>query len=766
MPFEPCPRAAPHKPRPTAVGRWASGGAARSRAGSWLLALLLSAGVVACGGGDLGNARDSGPDKTTLSVAASDEDGQALTYQWRVTSGTVDNRNAAQTTWTLPPGPGLHFAYVLVGDGQGGYSEHRYAVSTDTLDNPAPARVQALHTPPPVTDVEGPAFRLRAAFAQRLEFTPAEGGARAERRVYLPDLVVQLTHVTSGERVFAGTTNERGEVALPRLRANENYVVHCGRSAEAPLAECGRFAAPEAATAVPLTPTLPDTRNLRLYGHVALADGAVCGHQSEFFDRASSATVQLQASDGAALSPVLRVNRFGDYALDAAVPAQAALKLRVVCEGYSRTLDVPAAGAAGYVAATPVELSHVVPNRVPRITKVVANGPDGSVRGRSPLVALPGAASEGVPGASHFLSYKGLDTALSACMYYRSIGMVAGCDAQGRFDRPVTMEDWKRRHQLAPYGAGNEQVGATYINAMDLNLVRQMVATQSAPDTIAFLVCNNPGPEGRSQAEVDDVIDRGVSGELRVACVGMESSPTPGVNGGRPFTKFVTFGPDGALLPSVNLDGRGEKYLPGTCVACHGGGSHSGRFPERGNPSPYLGSRFLPFDTGNFAFSSRPELGEAAQGEAIYKLNRLVRATEPLTTTPSTATTRLIDGWYAHSRTLDRDYVPEAWLRAEPTRPGAARFYREVIGLSCRTCHTGLGTRFDWDAQVLSPTPVVRAHICGGTAELAVNATMPNALVTRDRVAEKTRADPTLAELKRAFLGCDEPLPDPAFTVR
>jgi mono/diheme cytochrome c family protein len=205
--------------------------------------------------------------------------------------------------------------------------------------------------------------------------------------------------------------------------------------------------------------------------------------------------------------------------------------------------------------------------------------------------------------------------------------------------------------------------------------------------------------------------------------------------------------------------------MPGACVACHGGAKYNGRFPEHGKPSPHLGAGFLPFDTGNYLFSSRPELGEQAQSDAFFELNRLVRATEASDTTPLS---RLIQGWYTGtSKTLDKNYVPPVWLAADakPATAGAARFYREVIGSSCRTCHISLGANFDWDSVVLSPSRA-RTHVCGGTADLAINASMPNALVSRDRVDERVSADPALAALMTTFLGCDKPLADPVYPKR
>ena len=737
-----------------------------------MAAAILGGLLAGCGGGSgTGTAQDSGTNKTYLSVEAADADGDALQYQWRVTAGSVENRNARQTVWTLPDGPGLHFAYVVVSDGKGGYAEQQYAVSTDALGTTAPVRTALSLAPPAVTEPEGATMRLRFISRDDTLFVSAGGGAAQLRRVYLADVQTEVVDQANAQVVFAGLSDLSGEVHLPKLESGKAYAVRCATSQDAPLNACATtFTAGTDAEVVSVSPSLPSAQNLRLHGHVALADGGICGERNEFFGLQSAATVQLRQADGTPLSKAVRVNRFGDYALDAAVPVKAALKLRVACEGYDATLDVPASpDAAGYVAASPIassiELSHAIPGRRPRIVKVVANGADGNVRGRM-VVPEAGASSDALPGAEHFLTYKGKDTRRSACVYYRSLGATKDCDAQGNMVEPISFEDWKRKNKARPYDAGNEEVAANFINRMDLNLVRRMVATRSAADNIAFYVCNHPGPQGTSQKEVDEVIATGLGDEKRVACVAMEWSPSPGVNGGKPFTKFFTFAPDGALVPSVNLDGRGEKYMPGACVACHGGSKYNGRFPEKGNPSSYLGAGFLPFDTGNYLFSTELSLTEPAQSEAFYKLNQLVRATE---TSDDTATSRLIKGWYANggSHTLDKAYVPEPWRIADatPATAGAARFYRDVVGTSCRTCHVALGTRFDWDSTVLDPGRA-STHVCGGTPDLARNATMPNALIPRDRLSDRVGADTGLAALMRKFLGCDAPSPDPAYARR
>jgi len=728
--------------------------------GTRFAAAAFAALLGSCGGGT-GTEADSGPNKTTLRVEVGDADGDTLTYQWRVTGGTVQNLNARETVWTLPDGPGLHFAYAMVSDGRGGYAEQQYAVSSDALRTAAPTRPPLSHTPPAMTDFDGSAGRLRFRAPDTLAFVPPAGGAAAARTVYLPDMSVQVVRQSTGEVVFSGLSDLSGEIALPKLRNTEAYSVRCAPSADAPMTECLTFTAGTQANVRTMSPALTGAHNLRLFGHVAFADGGVCGNANEFFGVQSAASVQLQQPDGTPLTPAQRVNRFGDYAIAASVPVQGALKLLVRCEGYSRTLDVPA-DAGGYVATRPVELSHAIANSRPVIVKMVASGPDGNVRGRM-IVPETGAVSNVLPGSLRFLTFKGYDTKLSACMYYRSLGATRDCDAQGNMIEPITLDDWRRLNHFAPNNNGNVEVAATYINKMDLNLVRRMQATRNGPNSIAFVVCNHPGPDGQTQEEVDEVMTLAFQLEREVACVAMEWSTTAGVNNGQPYTKFFTFGPDGRLLPSVNLDGRGEKYMPGACVACHGGSQYNGRFPEKGNPSGYLGARFLPFDTGNYYFASA--LPESAQHQQLFELNKLVREIE----TDTSPIGKLIRGWYHEDTTnvLDKEYVPDVWRNADaqPATAGAARFYRDVVGASCRTCHGSMGSQFDWDSNLLTPVRA-EAHVCGGKADLAINATMPNALISRDRVEQRVAADPALAALMRTFLGCDTPRPDPVYPAR
>ena len=104
------------------------------------------------------------------------------------------------------------------------------------------------------------------------------------------------------------------------------------------------------------------------------------------------------------------------------------------------------------------------------------------------------------------------------------------------------------------------------------------------------------------------------------------------------------------------------------------------------------------------------------------------------------------------------------------TATESARFYREVVGTTCRTCHAAMRPDFDWD-NGLAGVPFLAAyrgsaHICGGGADVHVNASMPNALISQDRLQDQLRRDAGLAELMTKFLGCSQAAPDPVYPKR
>jgi hypothetical protein len=649
---------------------------------SGIVATLAAAWTIAHGLGTARAAGGSTPIQVTLNINASDPNGQPLAYRWRSSDGQIVDVNAPTTTWTLPDGPGIHFAYVLVSNGRGGYTEQRVVVNTDTIGTLLQAHPQVTLQAPPASTPVGETYRRFTfrpdafAFAQddgsTLRF-PAVGVVRS-------DLKEQL--------VFRGMT----PVLSPPVTMN----IFCGVSPTGPFDLCDEIS-PDSGIPTPPTNLPPNTAVtdthfrvtaiapgdvLTVDGQVLLADGSVCGTQNEFFDVESTATIEVRDETNALAAGPFRVNAYGFFEID--YPNAVVTPSFVIrCEN-APALQVSSASNV---------VTNIPSTGRPAVSLLTARLGDGTLVGQFPPPGPPPASqpSDAIAESDKFLAYKGLDSRISACLYYKAVGAVKACDRSGNLISPVRFDDWQRAVLIGPYALpGFTEYVATYINKADLNLTRNHHSISYGPSHTAAYVCNHLGPKvlDPTQIEIDQVIADAVNGRNLVACVAMDYISAPGVNGGLPFVRFLIFGPSGELLPSVNLDGRREKFVPGTCVVCHGGDHYTARFPETGTGPANIGAHFLPYDVGNFLFSSQPGLREVDQEAAIHALNVNV-----LNAGPTVAAQELIAGWYANG-TFDKDYVPVSWQGRGQL---ATDFYLKVIGTSCRGCHVNMAEGFNWD---------------------------------------------------------------------
>jgi hypothetical protein len=363
----------------------------------------------------------------------------------------------------------------------------------------------------------------------------------------------------------------------------------------------------------------------------------------------------------------------------------------------------------------------------------------------------------GITGLN-FLTYvreqadvKRLDTPVSACAYYLAIGAVTGCGSDGTLQQPITFEQWKQAVKIGKYAVGGKKddVGH-FVNQIDLNLTRDHHMISYGPNQLAGYVCNHggstptiPDPTGLfpSQREINALTRNIRLKQQLIACVAMEFSaafeydPSAPPPAGAPFTKFWIFGPEGALLSTVDLDGEGPKGVPHVCTACHGGNfsflvtetsyppslisTQQFASSATGKPPGDVGAHFLPFDMANFAFASK--LSDAEREDAIFRLNLDVYTTE---NSRSQSIASLISGWYGGNVTpsnvapqFNPDYVSSSWS----STPVA---YQNAYAHSCRTCHVAMeNLPFEVDIGALSNNTA--SVVCGGL--------MPNAKVTLDR---------------------------------
>jgi hypothetical protein len=658
----------------------------------------------------------------TVTVDAVDPLGNTLKFDWRVTDGVILARSGKTISWRLPRGPGLHFAYVLVSNGKGGYTERRVAVSTDSFGAPVLSQPPTIFTAPPAPTRTGNPF---ASILRNGYYTsPTPNGGDNSNGTYAVNAEAYLDN-GAGFVTAVVKTDRRGYFNFQNV-PDGSYSLFCRIDHNDAFANC-KSPIPINKQAV-LDPYGGGNsgRTADYNGRVVLNDGNPCGTVNEFFGKKAGATATLVDGTNTVLYGPKIVSELGHYSLPIITGG---VSINVTCESAA-SIAVPASGVAASnrtvftTAARPV------------INSMIAT--QSGIKRGSMLPPPTGLPSDQVAGEDFFLSFKGIDSRLSACRYYFAIGAVKSCTGSGLFTGAITFDDWKRKTHMAPYvKAGFRETTATYVNKVDLNLTRNHHGISYGPNETAGYVCNHLGPNNATQAEANRVIDNAVHARNLVACVAMDYMISPGVNGNKPYVRFLIFGPDGNLLPSINLDGRREKFVPGVCVACHGGDHYAGRFPEAvfgtaGAGSADIGAHFLPFDVGNFVFSTAPGLTRAAQREAIYSLNQIA-----LKAGPNIATKELVAGWYKTSHTFDTSYMPGSWK----TQSAAAQlFYKHVYSSRCRTCHVAFTEALNFDHyanMTTSSEPVgedgmlrTDLSVCGGSSSFLRSHSMPNSLQT------------------------------------
>jgi hypothetical protein len=253
--------------------------------------------------------------------------------------------------------------------------------------------------------------------------------------------------------------------------------------------------------------------------------------------------------------------------------------------------------------------------------------------------------------------------------------------------------------------ADHADAAVTHKNEADLGFVRR-VRVRCEPS------CDNPNPDIYSVIENYLNFEDAANRTNRLASVTMEW--TSAADDSTPSDKFVVFyaytGADsrnqidsttGNTIPfQPDLDGRGEKAIPGLCNTCHGGVPRKlkkdGAYPENGDTK----SLFLAMDLDNFGFDPDPLRGlSRAEQEAQYKkMNEIAlithRGTEKFDEVAEIsrlpAGHEIIEGWYGGpgmpNSTFDGDFVPPGWL--PPAAPvGARELYLDAVVPACRACH-------------------------------------------------------------------------------
>jgi mono/diheme cytochrome c family protein len=275
------------------------------------------------------------------------------------------------------------------------------------------------------------------------------------------------------------------------------------------------------------------------------------------------------------------------------------------------------------------------------------------------------------------------------------------------------------------------QVTVVFGDVRDLGFGRRITARQNIDGTLAFYTENYLVKTGTAYAfspiNLEAAIVRDSNALVYVA--GIEFSPGPA--GGVSFAKFYNFNvKTGVRENTVDIDGRGDKAMPGPCIACHGGvpealtppdASGNRRFnlllnAVSGNRGDVLG-QLPPFEVSSFQFSTKPGYTRADQEPLLKTMNRMVLCSYPLpapTSFPEDACRRpassgewqgtaavLVKAAYGGDGLPNAAYVeppaPAAWTTA-----GQTSLYETVVAPACRVCHQLRGTGRQSDIDLMT----------------------------------------------------------------
>ena len=325
----------------------------------------------------------------------------------------------------------------------------------------------------------------------------------------------------------------------------------------------------------------------------------------------------------------------------------------------------------------------------------------------------------------------------------------------------TTLDSWRAVNGFGS-GAGTEFT-VIFRDVHDLGYGRRMTARRNVDGTVAVMVENYQVNAIPGQLYGSLNLEAAIARDSRwhVGTNAIEFSPAPN---GQTFAKFFNFSSTtGQRQLTADLDGKGQKSMPGICIACHGGRADplnaDGSFPNGGN----VRARLQPLNVGSFEFSTQPGFTRADQEANLKRLNQFVLCTYPLDA--ATANTEdacrpiataaewsnqwqstaaeMLKSWYGgtgmSAPTFSDTYLPAGWVGQEP-------LYNTVVAPYCRTCHILRGSGFNQSdidfmsfAKFQSYADRIKAHVID-------RGNMPLAFLVAQRFWNSTGPD-TLATL-------------------
>jgi mono/diheme cytochrome c family protein len=290
-----------------------------------------------------------------------------------------------------------------------------------------------------------------------------------------------------------------------------------------------------------------------------------------------------------------------------------------------------------------------------------------------------------------------------------------------------TLAKWKAANNFDT-GTGT-QITVVFGDVRDLGFGRRITARQNADGTLAFFTENylvkTGGAYAFSPINLEAAIVRDPDALVYVA--GIEFSPGPA--GGVSFAKYFNFNiATGVRENMADVDGRGDKAMPGPCIACHGGRADA-LMPSDASGKPRFNlllnavsgvrgdvlGQLPPFEVSTFQFSDKPGYTRTEQEPMLKTLNKWVLCSYPLSspsTFPEDSCRRAASSgeWQGAAAALIKaayggDGLPNL-AYAEPAAPaswaaaGQTSLYETVVAPACRVCHLMRGTGRQSDIDV------------------------------------------------------------------
>mgnify|MGYP000070410826 CR=1 FL=1 len=292
-------------------------------------------------------------------------------------------------------------------------------------------------------------------------------------------------------------------------------------------------------------------------------------------------------------------------------------------------------------------------------------------------------------------------------------------------NKRTTLSDWKQTN-------GFDQGDETYIvfrDTKDLGYGRSMFVRKRDDGSLSVFVDNyivglgGKSPENYGPLNVHAAVDQ--NRQHHVGSNAIEFSPVDENDPSSPkIMKFFTFTPadeNGVQHRRIeaDLDGRGIKPVPTTCISCHGGAllplDRDGKFQLQALQT----AKFNQLEVNTFEYSDLPGFTQADQENNFKTVNQYIfeafdeQQQQAFVKGHWSATfaKELADGRYGGGFTssdFKEDFVPEGWKQNGERPDGVETLYKSVIEPHCISCHSlrgtliGEATKVTEDGQLIS----------------------------------------------------------------